>query len=125
MYDVKYPLISIGFFMFVAVVLAACDDIKPVSIEAASSIKNVPGLQDCQAYKGMIDSRNVTIVRCPNSSTSVAESSGKTIVNSVTIDDTILAINEWEESKKKLDERIKELQAAQKEYDNSVAKLRK
>lgn len=128
MYDVKYPGAVIGFCLVVAILftIAGCgSEMNPVSIEAASTLKNVPGLQDCQAYKGFIDSRQVTIVRCPNSATSAAFSSGKSTAGSVTIDDYARAITEWEESKKKVDERIKELQSAQKEYDDLVSKLKR
>lgn len=125
MYEVKYPLATLAIIFLVPIFIAACgSEVNPVSIEAASTLKNVPGLRDCQAYKGMIDNRLVTIIRCPNSSTSVAYPSGKTTINSITIDNA-QAITEWEESKKKVESTLNDLVNAQKEYDDSVAKLKR
>jgi len=110
-----------------ALMVTGCvdNDAKPVSKDADDTLKRVPGLQDCKAYKGIIDGRLVTIIRCPNSTVTAAFSSGKSTDQTITIEDYARAASDLEESKKKVVERTKELAAAQKEFDEAVEKLKR
>lgn len=104
------------------IILAGCgSEVNPVSIEAASTLKNVPGLQDCQAFKGMIDGRVVTIIRCPNSTTSSAFTSGKSTIGTVTIDEQA-----QKEAREKLDaENALLIEKAKNDYEEFVKKLKR
>ncbi len=130
MYSVKHPIIVIGIFIFVAVLfsISGCEgrnEIHSLPTEALKSLKDVSGLNDCQAYEGFLDDRFVIIVRCPNSSVSTLSNSGKQFYNTVTVENTNRAKEEWEASKKKFAERIKELEVAQKELDEALEKLKR
>lgn len=119
MYEVEHPIAVFAVILLVPILIAACGnetEVRPVSFETTNTLKTVKGLQDCQAFIGRIEERTVTIIRCPNSSTSTTHNSGKQKLYSTTIDESA----ELNESKKKLDYMIQELIAAQKRYEESI-----
>jgi hypothetical protein len=82
----RKPFLVLILVMGLTLALAGCQ--KPVdewhTIDNAS-LKNVKGLEDCSFHKVETGNRQLYVIRCPASSTSLNYSEGKTHMQSITV----------------------------------------